>query len=219
MFEDFIIMIWTVAIAHLFAVVSPGPDFIMVVKNSLSHGRREGIFTAIGIGTGLSVHIIYCVAGLALIISQSIIIFSLLKYLGAAYLIYVGYKSIVAKSSDGSGLGFSNENREITKDDRLTDMKAFRTGFITNVLNPKATLFFLSLFTLVISPSTPAPILLFISILMIVNTMLWFSFVAYVVSNPKVRTIFMRYQSVINKVIGGFFILVGIKLALSELKL
>src|SRR4051794_31688078 len=80
----------TVALVHLLAVASPGPDFAVVLRESVTRGRPAGIFTALGVGSGIVLHVSYSLLGIGLLISQSILLFSLLKWLAAAYLIYIG---------------------------------------------------------------------------------------------------------------------------------
>lgn len=89
---EYLALIGTVTLIHLLGVISPGPDFIICARNSLTYSRKTGIWTAVGFGLGISVHILYCLAGLALIISQSILLFNFIKYLGASYLVYIGIK-------------------------------------------------------------------------------------------------------------------------------
>ncbi|MDD4901008.1 MAG: LysE family transporter [Patescibacteria group bacterium] len=202
-------LIGTVAGIHLLAAISPGPDFIMCVRNSLAYSRKIGIWTAVGFGAGITVHIFYCLAGLALIISQSVLIFNFIKFVGAGYLIYIGLKSFFSKSS-------KIELGEQQKKEDITSWSAIKIGFLTNVLNPKATLFFLSLFTLVISPSTPAMVLGIMSAIMIVNTVIWFSLVAIFMTQNKIRSIFEKFQNVFNKTLGGLLVILGVKVALIE---
>ncbi len=206
---EYLIVIGTVTLIHLLGVVTPGPDFIVAVKNSLIYSRRIGIWTAVGFGLGIAVHIFYSLAGLAVIISQSILLFNTIKYIGAMYLIYIGIKSYKSKSSH-----ISVEKENVTQD--ISPAAAVKMGFLTNVLNPKATLFFLSLFTLVISPSTPAFVLGIMSIIMIVNTILWFSFVAVVLSQKRMQQTFETYQTIFNKTLGGLLVALGLKVALSD---
>jgi len=206
---EYLPLIGTALLVHLLAVASPGPDFIVAVKNSLTYSRKTGVYTAVGFGLGIGVHTLYCMAGIALIISKSILLFNAIKFVGAGYLIYIGYKSLRARSS----------HLNIEKSVQQSDISAFaavRIGFLTNVLNPKATLFFLSLFTLVISPATPVGIIVVISLLMVINTMVWFSLVAVFFTNLHVRSRFDSYQSVFNKVFGSLLIGLGIKVALSN---
>lgn len=202
-------LIATVALIHILAAMSPGPDFIMVVKNALTYSRKTGIWTAIGLGMGIIVHIFYCLAGLAFIISQSIVLFSIIKFLGAAYLIYVGFKSITAQST-------KVEIHEQTKKEDLSWRAALKSGFFTNVLNPKVTLFFLGLFTLMITPGTPAVTLGIISLIMVVDTILWFSLVAIFLTEKRIRIIFEKFQNTFNKIFGGLLIAFGIKVALTQ---
>ncbi len=202
-------LIGSVTLIHLLAVISPGPDFIMCVRNSLTYSRKTGIWTAVGFGAGIAVHIFYSIAGLALLISQSPLLFDLIKYLGAGYLIYIGIKSFMAKSSKIK-LGEHKKKKDISP------LSAVKIGFLTNVLNPKATLFFLSLFTIVISPDTPKLIMVVLGLIMIVNTFLWFSFVASVLTQKRMRLIFERFQGAFNKSLGGLLVLVGLKVAFSS---
>lgn len=202
-------LIATVALIHILAAISPGPDFIMVVKNALTYSRKTGIWTAVGLGMGITVHIFYCLAGLAFVISQSIILFSIIKFLGAAYLVYIGFKSITAKASH-TNIG------EQTKKADLSPLAAVKAGFLTNILNPKVTLFFLGLFTLVITPGTPAATLGIISLIMVVDTILWFSLVATFLTEKRIHAVFEKFQNTFNKIFGGLLIAFGIKVALTQ---
>ncbi len=206
---EYLPLIGTVALIHLLAVMSPGPDFVMCVKNALTHSRKTGIWTAVGFGAGISVHVFYCLAGLGLIISKSILIFSVIKFLGAAYLIYIGFKSAFSKSSKIE-IGESPTQKEISP------WAAIKMGFLTNVLNPKATLFFLSLFTLVISPETPLLIREIMGGIMVLQTILWFSLVSIFLSQKKIRLVFDRFQNLFNKSFGAILIALGLKVALSQ---
>jgi RhtB (resistance to homoserine/threonine) family protein len=197
----------TVATVHLLAVMSPGPDFIMTMRNSLVYSRRSGIYSAVGLGLGILVHVTYCLAGIALIISQSILLFTIIKYLGAAYLLYIGIKSLRAKPNDQSEIINNNPSQDMSK------FQAIRSGFITNATNPKATLFFLSLFTLVIQPSTPFGIKMIMGVEMMIATALWFSIIAILVSHRVIRHRITHFQHYVERFMGGVLILFGIKLA------
>ena len=202
-------LIGTVTLIHLLAVISPGPDFIMCVRNSLAYSRKTGIWTAVGFGAGIGVHIFYSLAGLAVVISKSIILFNFIKFLGAGYLVYIGLRSIFSKSSK---LDLSEQPKRFD----ISAVSAVKIGFLTNALNPKATLFFLSLFTFVISPNTPAPVLGAISLIMVLNTVLWFSIVSVFFTQNSIRSAFERFQGVFNKTLGGLLVALGIKVALTE---
>ena len=206
---EYLPLIGTALLVHLLAVMSPGPDFIVAVKNSLMYSRKTGVYTAVGFGLGIGVHALYCIAGIALVISKSILMFNVIKFVGAGYLIYIGYKSFRAPT-------FLVRPAEPETKTDVSPFVAIRIGFLTNVLNPKATLFFLSLFTLVVSPSTPLLVLSAISLLMVINTIIWFSLVAVLFTNSRVRAKFDSYQSLFNKAFGGVLVLLGIKVAFSS---
>jgi RhtB (resistance to homoserine/threonine) family protein len=203
---EYLPLIGTVALLNLLAAVSPGPDFVMTVRNSLCYSRRSGIFTSLGISMALGVHLFYCAAGIGYIISTSIVLFTLIKILGACYLIYLGIVSFLPK---GSKLDLKEER---TGPD-LTRLQAFRMGFLTNVLNPKATLFFLSLFTFVIGNSTPVYIIFTISAIIIITALSWFTIVSIFFTHQSVQRVFLKYERSINRTLGGFLVLLGIKIA------
>jgi len=206
---EYLALIGSVVIIHLMAVMSPGPDFFMAIRNALTYSRKTGIYTAVGFGLGIGVHITYCSIGLALIISKSIVAFNTIKFLGAAYLIFIGIQSILSKKDN-------IEVKNTTHKNDITSLRAIRIGFLTNVLNPKATLFFLSLFTFVIDPSTPSYILILLGFIMMVNTVLWFSLVAIFFTQQKIQKTFFRFQIIFNRVFGGILILIGLKLLFTK---
>lgn len=129
-------LLLTVAAVNLMGLMSPGPDFVICLKNTLKYSRAAGIWTALGFACGALVHVTYCILGLALIISQSILLFNIIKWIGAAYLVYIGVKTLLAKPAEKMELDTEKSNQT------LSGMEAWKSGFLTNILNPKATLFF-----------------------------------------------------------------------------
>lgn len=145
---EYLAQIVTITTISIFMAISPGADFVMVVRNSLTYSRKAGLFSALGVNLAIWIHVAYSIAGLALIISQSILLFSIIKYLGAAYLLYIGWKTFSAKS-------IPNVDASKKSSRSISNFAALRIGFITNALNPKATIFFLSIFTQIVTPETP----------------------------------------------------------------
>ncbi|MSR71390.1 MAG: LysE family translocator [Candidatus Taylorbacteria bacterium] len=203
----------TIAIVHLLAVMSPGPDFAMVTRNSLIYSRKIGIYTSLGLAFGIAVHVIYSLLGIAFLIAKSIILFNIIKYIGAGYLIYIGYKSLKAKPAT-----------QVTTESILVEKKEISirstiwTGFLTNVLNPKATLFFLALFTQVIDPLTPKFIQALYGIEMMTMTFIWFTVVSILFSNSLVKSKVTRIGHRIEQITGVVLIALGIKVALASHK-
>lgn len=203
---------FTVALIHLLAVASPGPDFAIVVRESVAFGRRAGVFTALGVGAGIFVHVAYSLLGIGLIVSQSIVLFNALKWLAAAYLLYIGIKALRAKPAGPASAELSLEQAA------RSPRAAFVTGFVTNGLNPKATLFFLSLFTVVIDPHTPLAVQAGYGLYLALATALWFCLVAMLFSQPRVRAGFTRLGHWFDRLMGAVLIGLGVKLAFSELR-
>ncbi len=203
--QDFALLA-TICGIHTLALMAR-PDFLMAVKNSLTYSRRTGIYTALGFALGIATHLLYCVTGLAFIISKSILLFNVIKYFGAAYLIYIGIKSIVSKTSP---IRVSSD----AKKPDISPFQAVKTGYLTNVLNPKATLYMLALFTLVIKPETPTSVLIGASAYMILSTAAWFSLVAVFFSHRRIRSVYEKFEKIIISTFGGLLVLVGVRLAL-----
>lgn len=191
-------------------LVSPGPDFVMAVRNSIQYSRRAGIMTAFGFALAVGVHVTYCLMGIATIISQSILMFNIFKYIGAAYLFYVGFQAIRSK-----GFSMDNQNLKYTEIG-MSDLQAIRSGFITNLFNPKATMFFLALFTQIVNPHMGIWMNIVFGLTCVVMTALWFSIVATILTTPAIRTRFLKFSKWIDRVCGGVLIALGIRLALTK---
>jgi RhtB (resistance to homoserine/threonine) family protein len=201
----------TVALVHLLAVASPGPDFAVVVRESVAQGRRAGSWTALGVGCGIFVHVAYSLLGIGLIVSQSIVLFNLFKWLAAAYLVYLGWRALRARPMSLEAI--DGANAAVAR----SAWRAFVIGFVTNGLNPKATLFFLSLFTVVISPDTPLLVQAGYGVYLAGATALWFLLVAWLFSRGRVRAGFARMGHWFDRLTGAVLIGLGARLALSEI--
>ena len=206
---DFLSGWMTVLVVGFLAVAAPGPDFAMTLRNSLVYSRRAGLLTALGISMGLTVHIGYTMIGAGVLVSSSALLFNVLKWLGAAYLIWVGFSAIRAGKSSPPETG-GETVRE------MSAFSAWRKGFLTNVLNPKAPLFFLALYTQVLDPQTPLFAQAIYGLTLMIEALLWFSLVALLVSHPRVRQGFMAITHWVERLIGVAFIALGLRLALSR---
>jgi RhtB (resistance to homoserine/threonine) family protein len=194
------------------AVISPGPDFVMSVKNSLVHGRRAGMLTALGFALGVLVHVAYTLLGIGALIASSVLLFNLVKYAGAAYLIYLGYRalrsqgvSVAAVETGLSGAGGAK-----------SDLSALRDGFLTNLLNPKATLFFVALFTQIIRPEMSWAVKISFGLTCAVMVLGWFTAVAVVMNQPVIRRRYLAASKWIDRTLGVFLIAFGLRLAIAK---
>ena len=204
---------WTeflsVAVVHLLAVASPGPDFAIMIRQALIQSRRNALLSAAGIGLGILVHVSYSLLGIGLLIQQSVTLFTVLKIIGAAYLSWIAIQALRAKPG--------HLHVEAGKTRPQSAMVAFRLGFLTNALNPKATLFFVSLFSVIISPSTPPLVLAGYGIYMALATGIWFSGVAVFFTLARVRQIFDRFGHWLDRLMGGVLLLLAGQLLFSTL--
>lgn len=192
-----------------FAIVSPGADLAMVIRQSVTHGRRAAIVTSFGIGVSLMFHVTYTILGLGLVISQSILLFNIIKWCGVAYLVYIGVQSLRAGASE---IGLGPEAVGVEARGQST-VKAFGLGFMANALNPKPVFFFLSVFSAVVHHDTPSIVKFGYGLVMASCLIAWFVGVSYFMTTPAMRAAFGRMSKWINRASGVVFIGFGLKLA------
>ncbi|MDR0209387.1 MAG: LysE family translocator [Pseudomonas putida] len=191
-----------VALFTVLAVISPGADFAMVTRSSYAQGRKAGLAAAVGIALGVQVHVLYTVLGIAVIISQSPVLFMTMKVLGAGYLIYLGCQSLT-------------NTARISLDDlaqvgQVSVLKALRTGFLTNALNPKTMLFVVSAYTQVVQPGSPMALDFAYGAFMSFAHWVWFSLVAVFFSSAVLRKAMIERQVMVDRVIGVALIGLGV---------
>jgi len=204
--NDLYLQFISIATIHLFAVMSPGPDFIIIVRQSISSGRRSALMTSLGIGTGILMHITLCVFGLGMIIKESDLLFKVIQIIGCLYLTYLGIISIKSKNSPKS-----KYNDEFN----FNAFESFKLGFLTNVLNPKATLFFLSLYVLIISNNIPFKFQILFGLWMSFATGLWFAFLSLILTNKSIVSKIEFMSTKIQRLTGVILIIFAMKLLFS----
>lgn len=192
------------------AVIMPGPDFAMTLRQSIGRGRQAGIFTGLGIAAAIFVHATYTILGVGLIISQSIIAFNIVKLLGAAYLLYLGIQTLRAPAPKAPSFAQGEA------DNGQSVLKSFGIGFLTNLLNPKATLFFVSIFTNLVSVTTPAQIQFTYVTIMSATLFIWFTLVSIFFTTPKVRETFYATGKWFNRITGIALIFLAARIALTQ---
>lgn len=220
---------------HLLAAASPGPDFVLVSQQTLAKGRRTGLICSLGITFGLGIHIVYSVLGLATVIAHSQPLLTAIKWLGGGYLIYLGWQGIQAKPKNPVDLANLTGSDSYVSQDGLTNQTTtsnknistrtlpsntdstvaiLRRGFFCNVFNPKAPVYFVAIFTLVLSPGIPIWQLAIYGVWMMVLQMAWFSTVVMLLSIPAIHRRFQRFEHWIDRVLGSAMIVLGLNLIL-----
>ena len=195
---------FSAALAHLLAVMSPGPDTAIIFHQSFAKGRAQGILTAAGIGFGIFIHCLFAISGISLLIYSSDEVKFFVKCLGALYLLYLGISFFISKKSSKS-----DETKVIFKN-------PFVIGLVTNLLNIKAFLFTVSLFSFInLDPSSLMSIIYLLYFPLI--TAAWFSFVTYALTHRSMGDIFNKHSDNIQFASSAFIAGLGLLILLQTL--
>ncbi|TRY30123.1 LysE family transporter [Aliiglaciecola sp. M165] len=216
-FSPFVFEFMAIATLHFFAVASPGPDFAVVVKQSVVAGRRAAMLTSIGIGVGILVHVVYSLLGIGLLIKTTPWLFQLFLYAAAGYLLFLGWGAIRSKpkvSGNEDQLEVPTKRMKNNVNE-ISDRKSFLIGLVTNGLNPKATLFFLTVFAVAVSPETPLQIKVFYGLYLATATGMWFCFLSYILSGSRVRATLTQNGHIFDRIMGAILIALAINLIFS----
>ena len=199
----------TAAAAHVLAVMSPGPDFAVVIRQTLAHGRAAGLLTALGIAVGIVFHVAYALFGLGWLLQKLPMLLELLRYAGALFLLWMGFNALRSKPASGA----------VAIDTARPDPRSFVIGVTTNLLNPKATLFFVALCSTLITCGTPLSWRFALAAWIVVSTGLWFSLVALMLGHPAARRRLSAHAHRIDQVMGVILIALGLSILVSGLAL
>lgn len=209
LFIEWVMLETSLFVASIAALgmLSPGPDFFLVIKNAARYRRRAALMTSLGVICGVATHMSYCVAGLAVVITTTPWLFNLLKYAGAGYLIWIGLHALMSR-------GPGNLNITDAPLQPVSLVSAFMQGYLNNLLNPKATLFFLAVFTQVLQVESGMGEKLFYAGIILLLAMVWWPLLVVLIQSKPVRRALAKAQKLVDKVLGGVLIALGIKVAL-----
>ena len=198
---------WGYVLAGFILNLTPGADTMYILTRSISQGRRAGVYSVLGITSGTILHTTFAAFGLSIILAKSALAFNIIKYIGIAYLVYLGIKMIAEKSNL-----FDNRRQLIGNTDLF---KIYRQGFFTNLLNPKVALFFLSFLPQFINTQNatgPIPFLILGATFMTTGT-IWCLVLAHSASFiTKTLRDNDRIGKIMQKVSGLIFIGIGVKI-------
>lgn len=194
-----IISLLTISFVHLVAVMSPGPDLALTVRNSVFYGRKSGLFTTFGIVCGNVFLVAGAVFGISAVINSIPSLRSVIMLIGGIYLIYMGFSSIriMSKTSDDSFYVKS-------------EGKSFFSGFITNITNVKAGLYYVSIFSKFITDEISLTIKIIYSATVLFVTLLWFSLAAFIFASASVRSRYMTKRCLLELLMGIVLIILGV---------
>ena len=194
-----------IAVITLLAVISPGADFALVSRNSYLYGRKQGIYTAYGIACAVWIHISYSVLGLSFLKHYIPNLLHIIQYIGALYLMYIGYKTFTQQQIS-----------DHATHTLLHPRQAFIQGFLGNSLNPKTTLFVMSIFTQLLRGNHGLTHLIGYGMFISASHLLWFLLISLFCSTPVIRNKILRKQVSINRVIGTVLATLGLCLFLTN---
>lgn len=203
--------LWLFLVSSILIILSPGIDTMLVLNKSLTGGRKIGSYTTLGIGTGILFHTLLGVLGLSILLAKAAYLFTLLKMIGAIYLVCLGVKKLIKKSKATHKVA----QVKIVESNK----KSFLTGVITNIFNPKVALFFLAFFPQFITPDSGlvSKAFLTMGLIFIGLTIIWLLTVNYLVAYfSKILLTSPRAIKIIDKISGLMFLAMGVKLALSS---
>ena len=200
-------IIVSLLVVNFFGMLSPGPDMMLVLKYGSLNAKRAAWYCVGGIISGLAVHMMLGLFGISLLISSHPLLFNVVRWLGAAYLIYIGIKSLRAGKSDIEvDAGTLNYRPK----------KAYLDGLLCNLLNPKILMFMVAAFSQVIAPETPTSDKLLISLSIFLETAVLWSCFIILLNRGTLKQMLNRYQDKINKATGGLLITLGGFIGLSS---
>ncbi|MDX1266801.1 MAG: LysE family transporter [Oceanisphaera sp.] len=202
-------MFITVAMAHFLALLSPGPDFLLVVKSAMRNNKQMALGVAVGIATANAVYIALCLVGVGAILASSIVVMTTLKLAGGVFLTYLAISAIRAKKQSYAALNVSVSS---AAGHGTTYAREFLTGFASGILNPKNPLFYLSLFTLVLNNEVGLWFKIGLGVWMTLVVFLWDAFIIYALSREGIRRRFNRLAFYIDKVTGSVLGVFGLTL-------
>ena len=199
------------AVIGIVATISPGPAFAMTVRIAVANSRNIGIIFALGLGVGIAFHVTAILVGIGALIAQSVLLFNIIKYAGAAYLIYIGIKGLKSRKKEK----LSTHDKQAKSD--LKPSAAFRQGVITNILNPKALVFLTAVLAQFITPETTLFHKIALGSTSVMIETIWFSMLAIFLTNPAIKARFTAIAHWIERTCGGLLVGLGVKLGLTKL--
>lgn len=210
---DFWPEFFLIAVVHLMAVASPGPDFAIVLRYAVRFGRKQALAASLGIGVAILLHVSWSLIGIAVLIQSTPWLFKALSLAAAAYLAYIGILALRSQAPAHPEQTIAGSPNDTIP----APVKAFIAGFVTNGLNPKATLFFLSLFAVIISPSTPLLFKVVYGIYMAVATAAWFCMLSIILTHTKVRGFLLLNGYWFDRAMGGLLLALAMHLVVSTI--
>jgi len=194
----------------ILGALSPGPSLAVVIKNTLAGGAQQGYATAISHGLGVALYAAITATGIAVIIVQSPMLFTVIQYAGALFLVYLGIKALMSKKQT-----LSLEGEEVSNQPTSVQVNGWRDGFLVAFLNPKLAIFFLALFSQFVDANASYQQKVIMTLTVGSIDALWYAIVAYSLSRGPILKKLKRNSHIIDRVTGGFLIMLAARVVVS----
>ncbi len=203
-------LIWA---AFMLGAISPGPDMVLLIRNSLIHGRIKALMTALGFASGVLIHTLYTLFGLGYILMNSTVLLHGLRYAGALYLGFLGVRALLDKRVPHLDV---ETNQASAPQHNKSLLAYWAMGCANNLLNPFAALYVISILTAGPMASAPIALRCTLALLLFITYFLWNSFIALALTSPKARKKFLHYVPWVNKGAGMILIALAIKFLMTH---
>ena len=201
-------LFFTVALMHLFAVASPGPDFFLISRQSILYGKNISIWASLGISMGILMHSLLSIAGIYMILSLYPHLLFYMKIIASLYIAFLGIRTLMI--SNNIKIDISANKIDISF------FKSFFTGFLTNALNPKAFLFFIMVFALISNTTESVVIKMVLGVYMAVATFIWFTFISISFAKISQGEVIKKIIPYLEKIVGVLLILISLQILFSD---
>ena len=208
-------IISTVVVAHFLALISPGPDFLLIVKSAVKNRKSQAVGVALGIAAANGIYIFLCILGVGSVLAASLVLMTALKILGGLFLLWVAFHALKSRKSDYAFV--TSETDEAQGGSGRSWGREFLTGFLSGISNPKNILFYLSLFSVVLTKEVGLGFQIALGIWMTSLVFFWDAFIIFILSQRRVKAVFGRVAFYIDKAAGTVLGLIGLKLVESAI--
>ena len=219
--EQFLIFAITMAFVNVVAAMSPGPDTLLIMRSSLRRGFLYALWVAIGIGAGILIHMAVMLSGMIYILQTMPIVLQMIGFAGAIYLSYLGYQCFTDTTIFDSSAVYKPDSEGTVDDKRGLEKYPFMIGFFTNILNPKAFVFFLGVMAPMLQDKTyvfdSLPAMIFLALLLAISVGGWFVVLSYGVGRPRFVAWFGSNSLLMNRITGATFVLYAVVMVYNAL--
>lgn len=218
MSQETVSIILTVVLGHFLALISPGPDFLLVVRSALYNSRRNALGVPLGIAIANGIYIFLCIIGVGTLLAHSLWMMITLKIIGGLFLLWVAYHALKARRKDYAFITQNLSENRFSEKASASFGKEFLLGLVSGLSNPKNILFYLGLFSVVLTPNVSHALSIALGVWMTFLVFLWDAMIVLLLTHSRIRQGFARIAYYVDKIAGVLLGLLGWQLLRNSLK-